>query len=77
MNGMFEFQQSYKVLLPGVPLMLDALMSSIQNKPVIDIISLDAWMVNNDGYVEDDKISLQDHIKSKYGERAAEFVADH
>lgn len=53
---------------------MDGLMTAFSGQPVIDIIKLDKWAQRNDGYVEDGKTSLNDHIQLKYGDAAINFL---
>lgn len=72
--NLWPFRIEHRKLMPGVPIFLDEAMTLVTQKPSIDIIELDEWAQLHDGYVEDGKTSLADHIQSKYGDEAVAFL---
>lgn len=52
----------------GFNMPLDGIMSAAFRKPVLDIIKMDSMVGTPDG------ISMSDHITTKYGKKAADFV---
>lgn len=70
------FHTEHRKLMPGVPVFVDGESSIAFRKPKIDPFKLEEWAQKSDGYVED-KMSLEDHIRSKYGEAAVAFIKRH
>lgn len=72
-----EFRKQHERVMPGVPVFFDVALWVALKKPKIDIVKLDEWARKSDGYVEDGKTSLEDHIRAKYGEEAVAFIKRH
>lgn len=53
---------------------LDSMMSMVTGKITIDIIRFDDYLHEQFGQYEDDKKSMSDIIKEKYGEEAEAFI---
>ena len=73
MTGM-EFHRQWHKLLPHLPPMMDARMLRC-GIVTVDVLKLDAWLIQNAGYVEDGKTSMADFIEKRYGKAAVEFLA--
>lgn len=56
---------------------MDSDLTVIGKKLSIDIVALDDWMREHEGYEEEKDGSLSDFIKAKYGEEAEKFVSTH
>ena len=52
----------------------DSMMSMVTGKITIDIIRFDDYLHEQFGQYEDDKKSMSDIIKEKYGEEAEAFI---
>ena len=72
-----KFTDQYHEMLPGVPVLVNDIMTLMFDRPVINILALDCWMEKHDGFVMDGKTSLEDHIVGKYGEKAMDFLKEH